>query len=107
MCIRDRNGIDQQNQEEAGDRSQEGAEERNDIGDAHKNGHQRRVGHIQDGTADKAQDSDDKGIQQLAPDKTGENMVCLVGTPEDPVDPVSRKEAVGNLCLLYTSSAPP
>ena len=41
------NGIDQQNQEEAGDRPQEGAEERNDIGDAHKNGHQRRIRHIQ------------------------------------------------------------
>ena len=32
------NGIDQQNQEEAGDRPQEGAEERNDIGDAHEKG---------------------------------------------------------------------
>ena len=41
------NGVDQQNQEEAGDCPQEGAEERNDIGDAHKNGHQRRIRHIQ------------------------------------------------------------
>ena len=52
---------------------------------------------IQNRTADEAQNADDQRIQQLAPDEAGENVVHLVGPPEDPVDLLLGKQAVGDL----------
>lgn len=74
----------QQNQKDAGDGAQEGAEEGDHIGDAHDHRDQRRVGELEEAAADKAEDPDDEGVQQLAPDKAGEDAVHLVDAPQDP-----------------------
>ena len=90
-------GADQQDQECRRHRTQEGPEEGDHVGHAHHHADQRRVGHFQDGTADKAQDADDEGVQQLAADKAGEDGVHPPRAAHDRVGIFLRQRGVDRL----------
>ena len=78
-------GTDQQNKEGRGDSPQKRPEKRDDVGHAHHHADQRGIGHLQNGTPDEAQCADDERVQQLPPDKAGENAVDLPRTVDDGV----------------------
>ena len=77
-------GAVQQDEEDAGDGPQEGAEEGDHVGDAHDDADKGRIREVQKGAADEADEADDEGVQDLAPDEAGEDLVHPAHRPEDP-----------------------
>ena len=77
---------DQEDQEGAGNRAQKRPEEGDNIGHAHEDGHQGRIGEFENRTAHKAENTDNDRIQQFSADEAGEDAVGLLGAPEDPLD---------------------
>ena len=77
-------GAVQQDEEDAGDGPQEGAEEGDHIGDAHDDADKGGIGEVQQRAADEADKADDEGVQDLSPDEAGEDLIHPPHRPEDP-----------------------
>ena len=69
-------GVGDQHYEEGGDGSDEGAEDRDDVGDAHEGGDEQVIGgDLKNAQHDEGQDADDQGVQDLAVDEAAEGLV--------------------------------
>ena len=76
-------GIDQQQQEGAGDGPEERTEDGDDVRDADDDADEQGVRHLEDGQTHAADDADDEGVEQLAGDEAEEDAVDLPHVLED------------------------
>ena len=92
--------IHHENQYGGGNRSQERAEKRYDIGNADDNAHQHRIWRIHQRGAQKAQYSDDDGIQDLAADKSDKGLMGKTEVVDHHIGRILFKSRIGNLLGL-------
>ena len=93
-------GVHHQDQKRAGDRADEGPEERDHVGHADDHADQEHVGHPQKPHAEKADDADNQGVQQLPGDKSAEHAVGETDLLDDAVGLVQVEQAVHDLLCL-------
>ena len=101
------NRIFQQQQQRAGNRADEGAEERNDVGnpDDHRDQQGGLEAHNQ--TPDEAQYADNGGVQQLADEKAVKHPVGQRHFLLDPLHPVGPENTVDHQLRLRRQLFPP
>ena len=83
--------IDQENQQSAGNGSDEGAKEGDDVGHAHHDGNQGRIRELENVAAHQADYSNNQRIQQLPVDKAAHDPVGVPGFPDNQVGHISTK----------------